>query len=130
MIELRIPESDADYEAWRQERMSVLPNERTASVEEMRRLATPEQLLLLAFVDGELAGSGTAGRSDLGGQGFVAPRVLPDRRRNGVGTALLRALADHVTALGFANAGSGVEDSGSLAFAERFGFREAGRQVE
>ena len=130
MIELRVLESDLDYEAWRRVRTAVLPNERCATAAEMRRLATPEQLLLLAFADGELAGSGVAGRSDLGGQGFVAPRVLPDTRRRGVGSALLRALGAHVAALGFEQAGGGVEDEGSLAFAQRFGFREVGRQVE
>jgi GNAT superfamily N-acetyltransferase len=130
MIELRSAETDADLEAWRQVRVAVLPNERTGTVEELRRTATPGHVLLLAFLDGELAGSGVAGRSDMAGQGFVAPRVLPAARRCGVGTQLLRALALHVEAMGFGRAGSGVEDAGSLAFAERSGFREVGRQVE
>jgi RimJ/RimL family protein N-acetyltransferase len=51
-------------------------------------------------------------------------------RRRGVGTALLQALAEHAVAHGFTEAGSLVEDAGSLAFAERFGFREVDRQVE
>jgi GNAT superfamily N-acetyltransferase len=98
-------------------------------VEELRRTKTPEQLFLLAEVDGEVAGTGAAGRSDLGG-GSLIPRVLPDARREGVGTALLRALAAHLEQVGYETAGSGVEDDGSLAFAVRFGFRETGRQVE
>ena len=130
MIELRPAETDADLEAWRQVRLAVLPNERAATVEEMRRTATPEQLRLLAFADGRLAGAGIADRSDMAGQGFVAPRVLPQARRCGVGTELLRALALHVEEIGFRRAGSGVDDPGSLAFAQRFGFREVGRQVE
>jgi GNAT superfamily N-acetyltransferase len=130
MIELRTAESDDDLEAWRRVRIAVLPNERTATVEEMRRTTTPEALLLVAFVDGELAGSGIAGRSDLAGQGFVAPRVLPQSRRRGVGSRLLRALTLHVEAIGFGRAGSNADDLGALAFAERFGFREVGRQVE
>ena len=108
----------------------MLPNERAGSVEEIRSTATPEQVLLLAYLDGALAGSGIAGRSDLAGQGFVAPRVLPQMRRRGVGAALLRALALHVEAIGFNRAGAGADDPGSFAFAERFGFREVGRQVE
>jgi mycothiol synthase len=129
MIELRPAESDADLDAWRSVRIAVLPNERAASVAELRRGQTAESVLLLAFLDGALAGSGSAGRSDLGGA-FVAPRVLPARRRRGVGSALLRALADHATAVGFAEARASLEVPGALAFAERFGFREIGRQVE
>jgi mycothiol synthase len=131
MIELRRAETDADIEAWRRVRTAVLPNERTASVEEMRQTQTADKLLLLAELDGELVGSGVAGRSDLGGGlGFLAPRVLPDARRRGVGSALLGALGSHVAGLGFTEATAGVDDQGSLVFAERFGFREVGRQVE
>jgi GNAT superfamily N-acetyltransferase len=130
MIELRTAESDADLELWRRVRIAVLPNERTATVEEMRRTATPGHVLLLGFLDGELAGSGAAGRSNMVGQGFVAPRVLPDARRRGVGSRLLRALTLHVEAMGFGRAGSNADAPGALAFAERFGFREVGRQVE
>jgi mycothiol synthase len=130
MISVRPAVSDADLEAWRQVRMAVLPNERTQSVEELRHGATNERVLLVAELDGELAGSGAAGRSDRAGLGFVAPRVLPEARRRGVGTALLDALAAHVSGFGFAEASALVEDEGSLAFAERFGFRQDDGQVE
>lgn len=129
MIELRRCESDSDLEAWRSVRIAVVPYERTDSVEELRRAATLERLLLLAYRDGELAGSGVAGRSDTA-SGFAIPRVLPEHRRHGVGTALLHALAEHVEGLGFPDLGVGVDDDGSLGFARRFGFDEVGRQVE
>src|SRR5687767_12961336 len=99
MITLREAQTDADLDAWRRVRIAVLPNERAASVEEMRRTATPDRLFLLAELDGEVAGSGLAGKSDLAGSGFVAPRVLVGARRRSVGTALLRALAGHVQSL-------------------------------
>jgi mycothiol synthase len=128
-IELRVAETDDHLEAWRRVRMAIVPNERTASVEEIRRALTPQQLLLLVYRDGELAGSGGANRSDMGGgSGFA--RVLPEHRRHGVGTEILRRLALHLEALGFADFGSGVDDQGSFAFAKRFGFEETGRQVE
>jgi GNAT superfamily N-acetyltransferase len=130
LISLREAESDADLEAWRQVRIAVVPNERAPSVEELRRVGTPDRLLLLAELDGELAGSGLASRSEMAGLGSLAPRVLPRARRRGVGTALLEELAAHVAGLGFSEANALVEDDGSLAFAERFGFREADRQVE
>jgi N-acetylglutamate synthase-like GNAT family acetyltransferase len=130
MIELRRAESDADLESWRRVRAAVLPNERAASVEEMRRMETPDRVWLLAELEGEVVGSGAAAKSDFPDSGFVAPRVLPAARRRGVGTALLRALVVHVEALGFSRAGASVDDAGSLAFAERFGFREVDREVE
>ena len=129
MIELRPCESDADLEAWRRVRIAVIPYERTDSVDELRRSLSAERLMLLAYREGELAGSGVAGRGDTA-SGFAIPRVLPDQRRRGVGTALLHALAEHVQSLGFPDLGVGVDDEDSLAFARRFGFEEVGRQVE
>jgi GNAT superfamily N-acetyltransferase len=128
MIELRVPLTDAELDAWRRVRLAVLPNERAQSVEELRS-GPPERRLLVAYVDGELAGAGVTARSDTGGA-FVQPRVLPTQRRRGVGTALLRALADEAAAAGHREAGAHVEEPGALGFAERFGFRETDRQVE
>ena len=128
-IEIRVAESDADLEAWRQVRIAVLPDERCASVEWMRKSMTPERVYLLAEVDGVVAGSGLAGRSDFGYAG-LHPRVLPAFRRRGVGTALLRALAAHAVDHGFDQAGTNVDDPGSLAFSERFGAVEVDRQIE
>ena len=81
-------------------------------------------------MDGDVVGSGIADRSDTAGAGFVAPRVLTEHRRRGVGTALLRALAEHCRGLGVPTVVTGVDDEGSLAFAERFGFAEVDREVE
>jgi mycothiol synthase len=128
VIELRVPESDADYEAWRSVRLAVLPNERTDSVDELRALPG-ERHLLVAYLDGEVAGAGVTARSDSGGA-FVQPRVLPSHRRRGVGGTLLRALAAHAHARGHEEAGAHVEELPALGFAERFGFRETDRQVE
>jgi mycothiol synthase len=130
VIALRRAESDADLEAWRQVRIAVLPSERTATVAEIRAAARPEYLLLLAEIEGDVVGAGFANRSDLAGRASLAPRVLPEWRRRGVGTALLRALAAHVEALGYDEVGSSVEEEGSLAFARRFCFDEVDRQVE
>lgn len=130
MIAVRRAESDADLEAWRRVRIAVVPNERAQTVDELREALAPTQLYLLAELDGRVAGSGVAGRSDLAGQGFLSPRVLPEARRRGVGTALLRELAEHVQRHGFDRAGAMLDDTASLAFVERFGFREVDRDVE
>ena len=129
MIELRPAESDDDLEAWRSVRSAVLPNERTSSVAELRAGADWDTLWLLAYVDGELAGSGVSTGGSTGGA-FTQPRVLPAFRRRGVGTQLLHALADQALACGHADAGAQLEDAGSAAFAARFGFTERNRQIE
>ncbi len=126
MIELRVAETDEELELWRDVRRALLPNERAASVAELR---SGGSFMLLAYRDSELAGSGSAAKSDLGG-GSIFPRVLPEHRRNGIGTMLLQRLASHAEAAGYDTVGSMVEDAGALAFAQRFGFSETGRQVE
>ncbi len=130
VVIVRTVESDADHAAWRRVRLTVVPDERAASVAELRAAATPTRLLVLAEEAGEVVGSGSAEKSDLAGAVSVHPRVLPHARRRGVGTALLRALAGHAAALPFERIASDVTDAGSLAFADRFGFVEVDRQVE
>jgi mycothiol synthase len=129
MIELRTVETDGDLEAWIAVRRRVLPDEPAATKEQMRALEAPERLLLLAERDGELAGSGLAARSDTGG-GFVAPRILPEHRRHGVGTALLGRLLEHVRAHGFEAAVAHADGEAALAFAQKHGFVEVDREVE
>jgi mycothiol synthase len=129
MLSLKVAQSDADLERWRHVRIAVAPGERTATVAEMRAMEHPGRLLLLAEQDGQLAGSGVADESGLSG-GFVCPRVVPEARRRGAGTAILLALARHAEAQGHARAAVVVEDEGSVAFAHRFGFVEVDREVE
>ncbi len=86
--------------------------------------------MLVADLDGEIVGAGLAGPSDVRDRGFVNPRVHPDARRRGVGTAMLHRLTQHVAGLGFDKAWASVDDPGSRAFAERFGFEEVDREVE
>lgn len=129
-IEVRRAESDADLEAWARVKRAVLPNESAWTVQEFRERTEPDTLVLVADLDGETVGAGLAGRSDVQGRGFVAPRVHPDARRRGVGTAMLLALTEHVVSLGFDKAWASADDPGSQAFAIRFGFEEVDREVE
>jgi len=131
MIDLRACVTDDDYEAWLGVRRAVLPGERAPSLDELKTFIKPEDAHLLAELDGELAGSGLMNRSDTGGA-HVAPRVLPDWRGRGVGTALLTRLAERAVERGFTRAGSHVAgaDKRSIAFARRFGFEEARRDVK
>jgi mycothiol synthase len=131
MIELRVAQTDDELERWLEVRRAVLPDERTASLEEQRRYVKPEDLYLLAFLDGELAGSGLCNRSDTGGA-FVAPRVLPAKRRRGVGSALLERLLAHAVERGFPRAGTHVQghDESSVEFALHRDFTEQRRDVQ
>ena len=132
MIEVRVAETDEDVEAWIAVRRAVLPNESAGTVEYMRSLETPDRTVLVAELDGELAGSGLVDRSSNRERAFIAPRVLPDKRRRGVGTALLGESAKYAEALDVRAVSSHVDanDRASVAFADRFGFREADREVK
>ena len=127
---IRTATTDADYDAWRGVRIAVLPYERCPSVGELRDLDRPGRLMLLAEIDGDVVGSGLADRSGDGEREALAARVHPDFRRRGVGTDLLRVLAEHAVAQGYDMAGASVDDDGSRLFAERFGFVEKNREVE
>jgi mycothiol synthase len=121
--------TDDDYEQWRAVRMAVVPYERCHTVAEMRAQDSTDRVLLLAWRDGTVVGSGLGDRSDTSG-GFAMPRVMPEHRRRGVGSVLLRALAEHCAGLGWDDLRSSTDDEGSMAFATRFGFVEVDREVE
>ena len=129
-MELAVCVTDDEYEAWRDVRLAVEADSRRLTVEELREQGSSDRLLLLAIEGGDVVGSGIADRAETARAGFVAPRVLPGRRRLGVGSALLRVLAEHCSGLGLSTVRTNVDDAGSLAFAERYGFVEVDRQVE
>jgi mycothiol synthase len=129
-VEVRAAESDADLEGWIRVKRAVFPNESAWTVQEFRERREPKSLVLVAELEGEIVGAGLGGPSDVQGRGFVAPRVHPDARRRGVGSAMLHRLTDHVVGLGFDKAWASVDDDGSRAFAEHFGFEEVDREVE
>jgi mycothiol synthase len=129
-MELSVCVTDDEYEAWRAVRLAVEPGSRTHGLEELRAQDSSDRLLLLAVEDGDVVGSGIADRAETAGAGFVTPRVLPEHRRLGVGSALLHALAEHCSGLHVSTMSTHVDDEGSLAFADHFGFVEVDREVE
>jgi mycothiol synthase len=114
MIAVRRADSDADLEAWIRVRRAILPNESGGTVDGLRAQCSPERLLLLAEVGGEVAGSGLADRSDLRDRFGLKPREL----------------AAHAERFDVALAAAHLEEEDAGGFAERFGFRETDRQVE
>jgi mycothiol synthase len=129
MIEVRRAESDADLEAFIRIRRALLPNESGGTVSMMRADLDARSGLryYVAELDGEVVGAGLVGPSDLRDRYTVKVRVLPNARRQGVGTALLRELASHAEG---DKLSTHIEEESSQPFAERFGFREIDRQVE
>jgi GNAT superfamily N-acetyltransferase len=121
--------TDEDLEAWNRVRRIVLPDEPVATLDQLKSMAEEGRLLLLAEVDGEVAGHGLASDSSLA-DGHVAPRILPAFRRRGIGTAMLEALLDHQRAVGRRSMSAHVDDDGSMAFALARGFVEVDRQIE
>ena len=130
MISIRPVATDGDADAWLRVRRVVQPNESAGTVELVRERAARGWLYLLAELEGVLAGSGAAGPSDAPARAFVAPRVLPEQRRRGVGRALLHRLGEHAAGLGVERVHAHVDDDGSKAFAECFGFQQVDGQVE
>lgn len=130
-LEISVCATDADYGAWREVRIAVVPYERCDSVDELRRQDEKDtRLMLLAHRDGVLVGSGLADRSDSARTGSVAPRVLPEHRRQGIGTALLGRLTDHLSGLGLPRVRATVDDDESLAFAHAAGFEDVDHEIE
>jgi GNAT superfamily N-acetyltransferase len=130
MIAVRRADSDADLEGWIRVKRAVVPNESAWTVEDFKTRMPDDRAVFVAELDGEIVGAGLGGRSDDPQRGFVTPRVHPDARRHGVGTALLRECLAVVETLGLERVSGQVSAPGSKQFAERFGFAETDRQVE
>jgi mycothiol synthase len=127
-IVIRPATTDADLQAWIDVRRAVVPNESTATIEQLRA-SGPDRLLVVAELGGRLVGSGFADRSQVEG-GFVAPRILPEHRRRGAASAILVVLLEHLAGRGFSSVRADASDDASFAFATRHGFEEIDRQVE
>jgi GNAT superfamily N-acetyltransferase len=128
-IAIRPAVTDADLEAWNEVRRIVVPNESVPTIDLLRAEEGPDRLMVLAESGDRVVGSGFANRSHIKG-GFVAPRVLPEHRRRGVGSALLRVLLDHLVDRGFGSVGAHAEGDAAYAFAVSHGFEQVDRQIE
>jgi mycothiol synthase len=131
MIEIRPVENDADLEAWAAMKTSIVPDE-PVTPEQLRRSRAPERIIVLAELDGVRAGCGIADRSSFPNRAFVAPRVLPEWRGHGVGTALFEHLVAYARELGVDGLTTFVDgrDERSRRFAERRSLVEVDRQIE
>ena len=132
MADVRVA-ADGELEAYAAVWNAITPLE-PLDLERQRekRARDPHRLYLIAEEGGRVVGCGFAGPSQSAGRGHLEPRVLPEHRRRGIGSALLRELAAHLASLDYRYASSQVDgaDDGALAFARRHGFEEVNRQVE
>jgi mycothiol synthase len=131
LISVRPVETDADLDAWAELKSRVVPNE-PVTAEQLRASVEPERKLLLAELDGQLAGCGIADRSSFGGRAFIAVRVLEQHRRRGVGTALMRELGGYARSLGLTGVNAFVyaDEPQAIAFAARLGLVDVDYQLE
>jgi GNAT superfamily N-acetyltransferase len=131
MIAVRVVTSDADYETWAAIKSRVVPAE-PVTVKQLKDQAEDGRVLFVASLAGADAGCGIAAKSDLAGRAFLAARVLPEHRRQGVGSELVRALVEHARVLGRNEVSAFVEadDPESIAFAEAFGLKQVDFQLQ
>jgi mycothiol synthase len=130
---IRQAETDADLAGWCEVWSAITPREPVTLEQVKRRLERqPERLFLVAEKDGRLVGSGLVAPSDSPNRKFVGVRVLPEWRRRGIGSELYDRALVHARALEpeWISTMLSEADSDSVAWAERRGFEEYGRQVE
>jgi mycothiol synthase len=129
-------ESDADLAHVVAIRTALAPAwESGPTIENLRHHLTvsPELRLYLALAGGEPVGCGAAGPwipGEEGGSVEADAGVLPEHRRRGIGTALLRQASTHVRSLGREALLVEVreDDDESLRYVQRRGFTEIERQ--
>jgi mycothiol synthase len=97
-----------------------------------RKERQPDRLYLLAEEEGRAVGLGLVAPTDSPNRRYVGVRVLPDRRRRGIGSALYEPALAHARALEpeWISTMVSEADAESVAWAERRGFEESQRQVE
>jgi GNAT superfamily N-acetyltransferase len=132
VLELSRIESDRDWDDWVSVRTAVLPR-RPLTADELRFFARiePDHLHLLARLDGRPAGGGFAGPLldiETSDHGELWVAVTPERRQQGIGTAVLERLQAHLRGLGKSGGHVTTDSEEGLAYALRRGYREVGRE--
>jgi mycothiol synthase len=129
-IHIAPPERDDQIQAWAEimrevEGLWMDPEELRHSLENDR-----ESLWRLGYLDGGAAGVAVGRPSSIPGSAYGAVRVRPGLRKRGVGSALLAQVVEYARELPATEIWGRMraDDTDSIAFAERRGFKEVGRE--
>jgi mycothiol synthase len=135
VITIRPVENDSDIDTWVDVRARVQPADpypREVLVDDMKN---PDHLGLIAELDGEPVGAGSAGLfygARDGEFAFAGIRVVAEARRRGVGTALDLRCSQHARELGKTRlyVMARHDDQDSLGYFAYRGFEEMGRMQD
>lgn len=135
MIELRRVASDEDIDLFLDLRARIDSDHRPSRAAYVEHVKLPERIDLIASLDGRAAGCGFVephGDNVAGPVAWVSVRVLRERRRRGVGTALFRELSAHARSSGRDELifSARHDDEDSLDYLGKRGFVEAIRLRE
>lgn len=135
MIRVRTVETDADIHTYLDVRNRVHPETPMPLDAVLDQRRQPDNLDLIAELDGVAVGVATTaefGGAPGGDLAYVTLRVLPDERRKGVGTALHVRASDHARSLGKSRFYAVVrhDDADSLAYYGSRGFQEVSRMQD
>ena len=131
-IRLEKPGSPSDYDAWVRI-MARVSGQEFGAEELIHAIETDvKSAWILAYLDDEPTGCGVGRPSSVAGSQYSMARVLPEFRRQGVGSALLLELSEHARRSGSTSLWGRVreDDSESMGYAQRRGFEEVGRDLQ
>jgi mycothiol synthase len=131
-LTLETPSTPREYELWSTILKRVSGD--VFDVDEIEHFieSDRESAFLLVTRGDEAVGCGVGRPSSIQSSLYAMVRVLPEHRRQGVGSRILEALSDHARSLGRETLWGRIreDDSESRRFAKNRGFREAGREYE
>jgi predicted N-acetyltransferase YhbS len=135
VISVRTVENDADIDTYLDVRSRVHPQTPMPRDAVLAQRRSPDNLDLIAELDGEPVGVATTaefGGAPGGDLAYLTIRVLRERRRQGVGSALYTRAVEHARSLGKSRFYAVVrdDDADSLAYYAGRGFAEASRMQD
>jgi len=131
-IRLEKPDSPPQYDAWVRI-MARVSGQEFGAEELIHAVETDvKSAWILAYLDDEPVGTGVGRPSSIAGSQYSMSRVLPEYRRQGVGTAILLELSQRARQSGHTSLWGRIreDDPESRRYAQRRGFEEVGRDYE
>lgn len=131
-IRFEKPHSASQYDAW--VRIMARVSGQEFGAEDLAHAVKTDvkSAWILAYLDDEPVGCGVGRPSQVAGSQYSMARVLPEYRRQGVGSALLLELSERAKQSGSASLWGRIreDDPESRSYAQRRGFEEVGRDFQ